>query len=210
MIKEETEIKHEYTLLGKQICDTVLPLAKLKEKTVIAVCGESGSGKTVTATSLRMELKKCGISSLILHLDSYFKLPPKDNHRQRLTGLEWVGAQEVNLDLLQEHVNAFKVGADTITIPVVDYSSNCFEELKLDLTAQDVLIIEGVYSFLLDGINFGIFMERNYKQTKENRQKRNREVYDAYVEKILEIEHQIIAPLIAKADMVIDVNYTIR
>lgn len=210
MIKEEIEIKKEYTMLGAEICNTVLPLAKLKNKTVIAVCGESGSGKTVTATSLKLKLTESGVSSRILHLDSYFKLPPKENHKQRLKGLDWVGAEEVNLELLQKHVDAFKEGADNIKVPVVDYSNNCFEEIVLGLKHEDVLIIEGVYSFLLEGINFGIFMERNYLQTKENRQKRSREVYDSYVEQILEIEHKIIAPLIKKADMVIDVNYIIR
>ena len=98
MIKEEIEIKKEYAKLGAQICNTVLPLARLKDKTVVAVCGESGSGKTVTAKSLKMQLRDNGVSSCILHLDSYFKLPPTDNHKQRLAGLEWVGDKEVNLD----------------------------------------------------------------------------------------------------------------
>ena len=210
MIKEEIEIKEEYAQLGAQICSTVLPLARLKNRTVVAVCGESGSGKTVTATILKMQLNKNGVSSYILHLDSYFKLPPKENHKNRLLGLECVGAKEVNLALLQKHVDLFKDGVHQITIPVVDYVNSCFENLELQLNKVDVLIIEGVYSFLLDGVNFGIFMERNYLQTKEIRKQRKREVYDAYVEQILEIEHSIIAPLIKKADMVIDTNYTIR
>ena len=63
---------------------------------------------------------------------------------------------------------------------------------------------------MIEGINFGIFMERNYLQTREIRKRRNREVYDDFVEQILEIEHGIIAPLIKKADMIIDSNYTIR
>ncbi|MBT6235090.1 MAG: hypothetical protein HOI49_03230 [Bacteroidetes bacterium] len=210
MIKEEIEIKEEYAQLGAQICSTVLPLARLKNRTVVAVCGESGSGKTVTATSLKMQLNKNGVSSYILHLDSYFKLPPKENHKNRLLGLECVGAKEVNLALLQKHVDLFKDGVHQITIPVVDYINSCFENLELQLNKVDVLIIEGVYSFLLDRVNFGIFMERNYLQTKEIRKQRKREVYDAYVEQILEIEHSIIAPLIKKADMVIDTNYTIR
>ena len=210
MIKEEIEIKEEYAQLGAQICSTVLPLARLKNRTVVAVCGESGSGKTVTATSLKMQLNKNGVSSYTLHLDSYFKLPPKENHKNRLLGLECVGAKEVNLALLQKHVDLFKDGVHQITIPVVDYVNSCFENLELQLNKVDVLIIEGVYSFLLDGVNFGIFMERNYLQTKEIRKQRKREVYDAYVEQILEIEHSIIAPLIKKADMVIDTNYTIR
>ena len=210
MIKEDIEIKKEYTKLGIQICQVILPLSRLKSKTVVAVCGESGSGKTVTATSLKMQLKSNGVSSRILHLDSYFKLPPKENHKKRQKGLDWVGSNEVNLNLLQEHVNAFKEGAEKIEIPVVDYGNNCFEELELDLKNEDVLIIEGVYSFLIEGINFGIFMERNYLQTREIRKRRNREVYDDFVEQILEIEHGIIAPLIKKADMIIDSNYTVR
>jgi uridine kinase len=210
MIREDIVIKEEYALLGEQICNTVLPLARLKDKTVVAVCGESGSGKTVTAKSLQMQLGKKNISSCILHLDSYFILPPADNHKRRLTGLQWVGVQEVNMNLLQEHVQLFKEGVAQLSIPVVDYANNSIEYEMLDISNIDVLIMEGVYTFLIEGTNFGIFMERNYLQTQEIRKLRKREVYDEYVEQILEIEHRIIAPLIDKADMVIDVNYTIR
>lgn len=208
MLKEDIEIREEYLDLGMQIVARLQPACQ--KKCVVAVGGESGSGKTVTAKSVQLKLQENNISSYVLHLDSYFKMPPKDNHTNRLQSLENVGPEEVNLNLLQQHVDAFKQRDLELTIPVVDYLANRFESLTINIADVEVLIIEGVYSFMLQNIDFKVFMERTYKHTQEVRQMRSREVYDPYVEQILEIEHKIIAPLVADSDVVIDVNYAIR
>ena len=76
-------------------------------RVVIAVAGESGSGKSTTATRLGRALSNAGVRAGLIHQDDYFLRPPRTNHEYRLLDLAHVGPHEVNLDLLQTHLDAF-------------------------------------------------------------------------------------------------------
>ena len=81
-IVEELKIEKECIALAKELCLKILAKDNLSSREiVIAIGGESGSGKSSTALSLQNELSEKGLRCLTLHMDSYFKLPPKDNHR---------------------------------------------------------------------------------------------------------------------------------
>ena len=96
------------------------------KKLVIACDGESASGKSVTAKCLQIELEKLNISSAIIHQDGYYKLPPKENHEKRKIDINWVGTDELQLNLMQGHINSFKMQEEFIEIPIVNYKSNKF------------------------------------------------------------------------------------
>ena len=55
-----------------------------------------------------------------------------------------------------------------------------------------------------------IFIERTFSDTKSVRCARSREQYDPFVEKVLQIEHEIISQLKSKADMLISKDYTLH
>jgi len=209
-IVEELNIKSEYFLLAKELLfrmqsTDVLTLPKL----TIAVGGESGSGKSTSAYCLREELSTQGISSTILHMDSYFKLPPKDNHKRRTESLDFVGPQEVDLEKINNHISSFKNNEVEIQIPVVNYFDNNFTYRTIQLDSVDVLIIEGVYSFLLENLDLKIFLEKTYKHTLQNRLKRTRENHEPLIETILEIEHNIVKSLRSHADYIIAKDYSL-
>ncbi len=210
LIKESLSIKDAYFELSTELADALENKSLLdKDKLVIGICGESGSGKSVTATCLQIELEKRNISSIILHQDSYFWLPPKENHEKRKSDLNWVGSNEVRMELLQSHIGQFKSHEEKITVPVVDYEKNIFSEHQTIIKDKSVLIVEGVYALLLDQLDCKIFMERTYKDTLLKRKKRTREVYDPFVEQVLEIEHIIVKPLQGMADLVVKKNYSV-
>lgn len=211
MINEKIILKKKYFDLSAQLIEDMNRHSWLvKDKLVIGVCGESGSGKSVTAKCLKILLEERNIKTSILHQDSYFILPPKENHAKRQADISWVGPNEVQLELLQQHINQFKSHQKNITVPVVDYENNSFSQYELDLKNTSVLIVEGVYSFLQNQLDYKIFIERTYKETQENRKKRSREIYDPFVEQVLSIEHGIIAPLKNKADVLIRKDYSIK
>jgi len=208
MIYESLEIKDEYFDLTNQLIKRLERRDLLKkDKLVIGVCGESGSGKSVTAICLQKELERQNIPAVILHQDSYYKLPPKENHAKRKADISWVGYNEVKFDLIRSNIEAFRAHADKLTVPVVDYEKNIFLEREVDIKDTLVLIVEGVYAFIIDEFDYKIFMARNYKDTLENRKKRTRETYDPFVEKVLQIEHSLISPFKEKADAVITNDY---
>lgn len=182
------------------------------QKIVVAIAGESGSGKTHMATALAKELFANKIQTQILHMDDFFKLPPASNHAQRLTDISQVGPQEVNLERLNALISAFKLNAGNCSIPTVDYYQNSIAESHVDLSEVQVLIIEGTYTFFLKDTNFHLFMSRDYKQTKELRLARNRgnEAQDEFIERVLRIEHEIIAGSATKADAYIDYDFNLQ
>lgn len=209
-IGEDLAIKSEYFTLTKSLISKALTKHTLsKQKVIIGIGGESGSGKSTTAYCLEHELTQQGLKSATIHMDSYFKLPPQDNHQQRIKSLKHVGPQEVNMALLNTHLKAFSNNQESIEIPVVSYQQNSFSSRHIDCSDINVLIIEGVYVFLLDHLDLKVFLKRTYKDTLEDRRKRTREHYDPLMESILDIEHKIVSPLIAQADYVIEKNYTI-
>lgn len=209
-IVEELNIKSEYYDLAKDLYSKMQAANTLtKSKLTIAIGGESGSGKSTTAYCLQKELDNHGVRSVILHMDSYFKLPPKDNHKQRIRSLDCVGPQEVDLNKLNEHISSFRNNTKEIQVPIVSYEDNKFTSRKVNLNTIDVLIIEGVYSFMLENLDLKLFLERTYKDTFQNRIKRTRENHEPLIESILEIEHEIVISLKINADYIIGKDYRI-
>lgn len=173
----------------------------------IGIAGESGSGKSVTAFALQKVLEEQQVKSLVLQMDDYFKLPPGTNHENRLKSLENVGIHEVDLEKLAQNLIAFKEGLSEIVKPLVNYNGNTIGEEKVDASAYDVVIVEGTYIFEVNGLDFKIFIDRNYKDTYDNRMNRNRDEHSSFVEQVLEIEHQVIRNFKDNADLILGKNY---
>lgn len=177
-------------------------------RTVIAVAGESGSGKSVTATDLAAVLNTAGIRSAIIHQDDYFVRPPRTNHEHRLTDITSVGPQEVQMALITSHMQAFRDGA-TVTAPVVNYPANRFDTQVLDFAPIDLLVVEGTYALLLEGWDIGVFLQATWKDTEGRRKARNRDIMDPFVDQVLEIEHRLIAPQAERAHILLDRDFEI-
>ncbi|WP_299119974.1 hypothetical protein [uncultured Winogradskyella sp.] len=172
-----------------------------KKRICIAVGGESGSGKTSLAYALFLDIEKeLGIKGFIFHGDDYFKLPPKDNHKQRLNDIRNVGISEVNLKLLDIHIASFLNNETSITKPLVNYTENTIKQEIIYPKEFDFCIVEGTYSMLLEEASYKVFIENSYEETKVNRENRARDILDDFSEKVLEIEHNIIKQQIKFAD----------
>lgn len=206
MIGDVIHIKPEYLRTAADILKMCGP-DYFSQKRIVLIAGESGSGKSVTAISLQKELLKTGVDALVLHQDDYFHLPPASNHAAREADISRVGPQEVDLALLQAHLDAFANGDTHITKPLVHYKENQILQETLNIAPYRVLIIEGTYALLLARADLHIFMERNYRDTLPNRKARMRDVASEFVEQVLEVEHGIIAPMVEKAHILIRKNY---
>ena len=179
-------------------------------RVVIAVAGESGSGKSTTAASLGRELSTSGIPTTLLHQDDYFLRPPRTNHEYRLLDLRHVGPHEVNLELMQSHVDAFLAGRDGVEGPAVDYPANRFVTQSLNFAPVQALIVEGTYVFRLRGIDARIFLDATHEDTRERRRARNRDIDAPVIDRILAIEHDIIVQQAQQADIVVDRDFEAR
>lgn len=205
MIGDNIILKEEYLTLGKQVFQKIENA--IKPRTTISVGGESGSGKSTLAFALKQVLEQKNYSVCILHMDDYFHQPPADTHNDRLADLKNVGLQEVNLSLLQNHIEQFKNDAISIEKPLVYFKENKISTEKITFCENTILIIEGTYVTQLSNIDTKVFMTKNFKDTYEARMKRGRDQGTDFVEKVLAFEHQLIAPDKEIADLLVNENY---
>ena len=173
----------------------------------LSISGESGCGKSTLGIALKEVLAENGLNSFILHMDDYFHLPPTSNHLQRMEDINHVGPQEVDLDLLQKHVNEIKAGAQEIIKPLIHYKENDKRKEIFNPKNQQVIIIEGTYVSLLKNLDCKVFMLRNYHDTKDDRINRARDPITPFIEDVLEIEHSIIKKHKELADILVDKDY---
>jgi uridine kinase len=192
-----------------QIIDAII---RKSTRYTITVAGESGSGKSETGRAIADELEKYGIRSVVLGQDDYFVLPPRSNDKERRNDPQWLGPHvEVRLDLMEQTLVSAIQGNTEITKPLVDYDADTIQDETITLDGVRVLIAEGTYTSLLKHVDTRIFIARNWQDTLEDRQKRNRgkEVGDPFTEQVLSTEHKIIAGHKQLADFVITKDYEV-
>jgi uridine kinase len=144
--------------------------------------------------------------------DDYFVLPPGSNDKERRNDSQWLGPHiEVRLDLMEQNLVSAIRGEREITKPLVDYDSNTIQEETVTLDGLKVLIAEGTYTSLLKHVDTRIFIARDWRDTLEDRRKRNRgkEAGDPFTEQVLSMEHKIIAGHKQLADFVITKDYEV-
>ncbi len=205
-------VEEHHRKAAAQITPLILPkISATQGRYTITVAGESGSGKSETATAIAEALAEQGIKSIIFQQDDYFVYPPKTNDRIRRKDIAWVGPQEVKLGLLDAHLQAFLDGAETVDKPLVVYEDDSVESEILETGDARVAIAEGTYTSLLEKVDTRVFIDRNYEDTLAHRLKRNRDAseLDDFTSNVLKIEHDIIASHKPRADIVINQDYSV-
>ncbi len=178
-------------------------------RSVISVAGESGSGKTVTALCLAQALTVHGRPTGVLHQDDYFVLPPATNHANRVLDLANVGPHEVDFARLCSDVEAFRAAANGVTVPQLEYARNRFVTAQRDFATLEVLIVEGTYVVEHVPADARLFLAATSDDTRARRKTRNRDIDSPLVDRVLAIEHPIIAAQVSLAHIVIDRDFRI-
>ena len=204
-------IKEHHVKSAKMVAEVVLPEIKNHEgRYAITIAGESGSGKSETAYTLKEELEKNDIRCFIFQQDDYFVYPPKTNARLREKSIDHVGTSEVKLDVLDKNIKNALEGKNKIKKPLVYFDEDKIESENVNLEGIDVVIAEGTYTTALQNIHTKVFINKNYFDTKETRSERSREKQDEFLEKILRIEHEIISRQKEEADLIITKDYELK
>lgn len=206
-------VEEHHARAGKKIVEMLLPKIEASSgKYAITVAGESGSGKSETATAIANALAEKGISSAILQQDDYYVHPPKTNDRTRREDPNWLGPMEVRLDVLDDNVQAVLDGEDEIEKPLVIYEEDRITTERMDVSGARVVIAEGTYTTLLENANTRIFIARNYEDTRAHREKRQRaeSELDEFTANILVKEHETISSHRERADIIITRDYEVE
>jgi len=179
-------------------------------RTALSIAGESGSGKSEIASELAKALEEKGIAAYVFQQDDYFHYPPKTNHERRLEDISRVGPQEVNLELLDRHLEHFKKRPEEpLEKPLVVFDEDRISQETIEPARYQVAIAEGTYTSLLANVDYRIFLARSYLDTREARLERARDRVDDFSEKVLAIEHRIISEHSRLASIIVDRDYNV-
>ncbi len=205
MSEQHLEVAHK-------IVEILQPrLTALDGKYTITVAGESGSGKSTTAAALFKVFQQKGMTCVLFQQDDYYVYPPITNDRVRRQNPEWRGLCEVNLALLDQHLQEFLEGCPQIQKPLIVYADDRIDHELIDVEQANILIVEGTFISLLKHANARIFIDRTYLDTRIDRRKRSRYLaeLDDFTEGILAHEHEIVSGHKALADVIITTHYEV-
>ncbi len=207
MLSDVLLIAEKHEKAGKFIAERVLKERQGKKKFIVAISGESGSGKSELAHVVAKEMRKAGLVGKPLHIDNYYKTLPKDRQEcRKKNGVESVGFGEYDWKTINRNIQEFREGK-TATMPCVDIATDQVDTLITDFSDVDVLIVDGLYAIKTEDIDLRAFIELTYHETKKAQHARGKEVVNDFRMQVLEQEHQAVQSLKDTADIYIGMDY---
>ncbi|MBL7906623.1 MAG: hypothetical protein JNL22_16505 [Bacteroidales bacterium] len=175
-----------------------------KGKYIITISGEVETGKCEVAHMLGRLLKKQGLKTKLLNMDNYYKIPPAERTEWRKKhGIESVGYEEYDWDMINKNLNDFRIG-DKSTYPCFDLFTGEMDAIQTNFKGIDILVVEGLYSVKIEGANLKVFIENTYHETMEEQKISGKEELDEFRMLVLEREHQVVQSLKPLADFYLD------
>lgn len=198
--------KHENA--AKEIVPYILK--NKKDKFIIAISGESGSGKTELAHVIAKMLRKADIICKPIHIDNYYRILPllRTEWRKKNGIQQSVGLGEYDWDTINKNIDDFK-NSRVSTMPCVDLVTEQVDQLTTDFNGVDMIIIDGLYAINTPGVDLSIFIELTYHETKKAQLVRGKEPQNEYRMQVLEQEHQVVLSLRNKANLLINMEYQV-
>ena len=206
MLGDVLLIKDQHRKAGAQIIEA------LKEyetrQMVIAIGGESGAGKSELAHVISRQLKDTGDLTKILHIDNYYKIPPTQRTAWRKEhGVESVGLEEYDWDLIHQNIQAFRNGEEA-ELPCIDLLTDQEDKLITNFNGIKNLIAEGLYP-LHAPVDLRIFIDLTYHETKKAQLLRGKEPQNKFRLQVLEREHKVVQSLRPLADLIVTKDFQV-
>jgi len=185
----------------------------LKNKTdkyIVAISGESGSGKSELTHVVAKEMRKHGIFAKPIHIDNFYNTLPLERTQWRIdNGIEKVvGLSEYKWNEINRVIDDFKNNRES-SMPCVDLVTEQIDTLTTDFKGVDMLIIDGLYAINTDNIDLRIFIELTYYETKKAQKDRGKEPQNEYRMRVLEQEHMQVLSIKHKADFFLNMEYNV-
>jgi len=210
MLGDVLLIQEKHKIAGEEIIQRILK--QKKEKYIVAISGESGSGKSELTHVIAKGLRRYDIMAKPLHTDNYYNSDPLKRKAWRVEqGIEnVVGYNEYLWDDIQKNIDDFKNNRLS-EMPCVDLVTEQVDRLITDFSTVDMLIVDGLYAIKANYIDMKVFIELTYLETKEKHTKdaRGKEVMDEVRWAILGQEHKMVQSLKPLADLIVTKDYKV-
>ncbi len=196
--------KHEKA--AEQIVDRLSRIES--DKMVIAIGGESGSGKSELAHVISRRLKDKGELAKILHIDNYYRISPQERTEWRKRhGVESIGLSEYNWDLINQNIAEFRESKEAV-LPCIDLLTDQEDRLITNFEGIKYLIVEGLYPLRADA-DLKIFIDLTYHETKKAQILRGKEPQNEFRLQVLQREHEVVQSLRPSADLLVTKDFDV-
>lgn len=203
------------TIIFKKIhhqkADLILEYLKNKSlnKSIIAIAGESGTGKSEIAFSLQKKLYlNKDLKSTVIQLDDYY-LTHWNNRRavRKEKGIDYIGQNEIDWTKINRIINSFKKEECENYLQQIHRWTDQVEKVIINNTNIDVFIIEGLYAIYLKSLaDHRIYLSGTSKDTLNFRKERKKEIIDEFRLQVLEKEGYVVRASKQWADLSISFN----
>jgi uridine kinase len=178
-------------------------------KVVLAVGGESGSGKTEIAHVVAKTLKERGTPAKVMHIDNYYRTSPAERTAWRKQhGLAQVGYTEYDWKAINRNLEEFQKDEDRVEMPCIDLLTDQEDTLITSFKGLKYLIIEGLFAIQAEA-DLRVLIDLTYHETKKAQYQRGKEPTNDFRWQILEREHQVVQSLRPKADLLVKGDYSV-
>lgn len=181
-----------------------------REKVILAISGESGSGKSELAYVIAKHLKQREKPAKILHTDDYYIIPPNKRASWRMEhGLESIGLGEYNWNLINQNIADFKQDKEA-ELPCIDLLTDQVDKLITNFKGIKYLILEGLYSIKIKA-DFKVFIDLTYQDhdTKKAQLVPGKEPQNLFRMQVLQREHENVQLLKHLADIIVTKEFNV-
>jgi len=176
---------------------------------IVAISGESGSGKSELSHTLGKKLKEDNIRVKVIHTDNYYKIQPLLREEwRRNKGFDKIGIDEYDWVKIRKTIRDFKEEQECV-VPCIDLIPEQVDKLITDFSKIDLLVIDGLYAIDAADVDLRVFIDLTYQETKINQIMRMKEDMNTFRLKILDREHQAVSSLRPKADLIVNKAYQV-
>ncbi len=180
------------------------------DKIVIAVGGESGSGKSELGHEIARLLKVQGTPAKVMHIDNYYKTSPQERNPWRQEhGVESIGYTEYDWDTINRDLAQFRADEDDVTMPCIDLLTDQEDLLKTSFKGLRYMVIEGLYAVQAEA-DLRVFIDLTYHETKKAQLVRGKEKVNEWRIQVLQREHEVVRSLRPLADLIVDKNFKVQ
>jgi len=209
MLEDVLLITDKHREAADYITDVILK--NKKDKYIVAISGESGSGKSELTHVVAKNLRKHGIFAKPVHIDNFYRILPLERTQWRKeNGIEEVvGLGEIDWNGVKQTTSDFKNSREN-TMPCVDLVTEQIDHLTTNFEGIDMLIMDGLYAINCEEVDLAVFIELTYHETKKAQSSRGKEPQNEYRMRVLEQEHKVVQSIKSKADLLVGMDYKVR
>ncbi|NLH01380.1 MAG: nucleoside kinase [Clostridiales bacterium] len=140
------ECDAEYDAKIRHAADMIIQ--NRKNSPIVLISGPSGSGKTTTSKKIEEELRRRGIMTHALAMDSYFRTVDENSPRTEDGKIDLESPRCVDMELLSEHFERLSRG-EAIDVPKYIFAEQRRADVPsetLKIGKNDIVVVEGIHA----------------------------------------------------------------